>query len=57
MTLLFTLLLAAIVLVVALAIGALVLVKLGVITRYALKEEPPDQEDYELDQSHEAGEE
>lgn len=53
---LFTLLVAAIVLTVALALGALVLVKLGVITRYALKEELPDQGDYELDQSHEAGE-
>jgi hypothetical protein len=56
MTLLFTLLVAAIILVIALAIGVLVLVKLGVITRYALQKEPPDQGDYELDQSHEAGE-
>jgi hypothetical protein len=50
------LLVAAIVLLGVLGIGALVLVKLGVIARYALKEEPPDQADYELDQSHESGE-
>jgi hypothetical protein len=56
MTTLFTLLVAAIVLAIILGIGALVLVQLGVITRYALKEEPPDRGDYELDESHEAGE-
>jgi hypothetical protein len=56
MTLLFILVAAAIVLVIILGIGALVLVKLGVITHYALKEEPPDRGDYELDQSHEGGE-
>jgi hypothetical protein len=42
---------------VALAIGALVLIKLGVIAHYALRDEAPDQGDYELDQSREAGEE
>jgi len=56
MTLLFILAVAAIIVVVALAIGAFVLVKWGVITRYLLQKEPPDQGDYELDQSHEAGE-
>lgn len=39
-----------------LAGGALFLVKLGVITRYAIKpEEPPGAGDYSLDQSSEAG--
>ena len=56
MTLLFILAVAAIIVVVALAIGAFVLVKWGVITRYLLQKETPDQGDYELDQSHEAGE-
>lgn len=41
----------------ALGVGALVLVKLGVFARYALKEEPPDLGDYDLDQSREAGQE
>lgn len=36
-------------------VGVLVLVKLGVITKYAFKEQPPDASDYELDQSQEAG--
>jgi hypothetical protein len=44
-------------LLVALGIGVVTLVKLGVLARYALKEEAPDQGDYSLDQSHEAGEE
>lgn len=44
------------VLVVAVALGLLVLVKLGVITHYALKQEPADEGSYELDQSREAGE-
>jgi hypothetical protein len=48
--------LAAILLVALIGIGLLVLVKLGVITQYARKQEPPDAGDYELDQSHEAGE-
>lgn len=38
----------------ALGVGALVLIKLGVIAKYALKEEPPDLADYDLDQSREA---
>jgi uncharacterized membrane protein len=37
----------------ALGVGVVVLIKMGVITKYALKEEPHDQGDYELDQSHE----
>jgi hypothetical protein len=41
----------------ALAIGLVTLVKLGVLTRYALKEDVPDQGDYGLDQSREPGEE
>ena len=40
----------------ALGIGAVVLVKLGVIAKYFMKEEPPDYGDYGLDQSHESGE-
>jgi hypothetical protein len=44
-------------LVVALGIGVVTLIKLGVLTRYLLKEEAPDQSDYDLDQSREAGEE
>lgn len=47
------LLLGGIALLVALGIGALVLVKPGVIVRYAVKEEPPDQGDYRLDASRE----
>jgi hypothetical protein len=47
--------LAAFVLFAAASIGLLVLVKLGVITKYAFKEQPPDTNDYELDQSQEAG--
>ena len=49
------LLIAAVVLVLVLGIGALVLVKLGVIAHYAVKDEPADQGVYEIDQSHEAG--
>jgi hypothetical protein len=56
MSILGGLLIAAIVLVVVLGIGALVLVKLGVIVHYAAKDEPQHEGDYELDQSHEAGE-
>jgi uncharacterized membrane protein len=37
----------------ALGVGVVVLIKMGVITKYALKEEPHDKGDYELDQSHE----
>lgn len=36
--------------------GVLALVKLGVIARYALKKEPPEQGDYGLDQSQEVDE-
>jgi hypothetical protein len=36
-------------------VGGFILIKLGVITSYALREEPPDQSSYGLDQSHEAG--
>jgi ABC-type protease/lipase transport system fused ATPase/permease subunit len=35
------------------AIGAVVLVKLGVIAHYAVKKEAPEQGEYRLDQSHE----
>lgn len=37
-------------------VGGLVLIKLGVITSYAVREEPTDRSSYGLDQSHEAGE-
>jgi hypothetical protein len=50
------LLIAAIVLAAVLGVGVLVLIKLGVIAKYALKQEPPDEGEYGLDQSHEAGE-
>lgn len=49
------LLIAAVVLVAVLGAGALVLIKLGVIAQYAVKDEPPDEGVYGLDQSHEAG--
>lgn len=41
----------------ALGIGVVILIKLGVLTRYLLKEEVEDVSDYDLDQSREAGEE
>jgi hypothetical protein len=47
---------AAILLVALVGIGLLVLVKVGVIAQYARKQEPAEAGDYELDQSHEAGE-
>jgi hypothetical protein len=50
------LLIAIVVLVAVLGVGALVLVKLGVIAHYAVKDETPDEGMYELDQSREAGE-
>ena len=50
------LLIAAVALALVLGVGALVLVKLGVIAHYAVKDETPDEGEYELDQSHEAGE-
>ena len=34
----------------------IILIKLGVIVRYVTKEEPSDQQTYDLDQSKEAGE-
>ncbi len=45
-----------VVLLVALGVGAVVLLKLGVIAKYLTKEEPPEYGDYGLDQSHESGE-
>jgi hypothetical protein len=48
---------ALVALLVVLGIGAVVLVKLGVLAHYAVKEEVPDQGDYDLDQSQEAGQE
>jgi hypothetical protein len=39
----------------ALGIGVVTLIKLGVLTQYFFKEEEPDRGDYDLDQSHEAG--
>jgi hypothetical protein len=51
------LLVAAVVLALFLGVGALILVKLGVIAHYAIKDETPDEGEYKLDQSHEAGEE
>ncbi|HSJ53901.1 MAG TPA: hypothetical protein VLC52_09150 [Anaerolineae bacterium] len=36
-----------------LGVGAVVLVKLGVLVKYATKEEPSDSGTYDLDQSHE----
>ena len=48
---------ALVALLVALGIGVIVLLKLGILARYALKEETPDQGDYGLDQSQEAGQE
>ncbi len=50
-------LLAGFVLLALMATGILVLVKLGVIAGYALKEEPPEGGVYSLDQSHESGDE
>ena len=45
-------------LIVALTIGAVVLLKLGVLTRYALQPERPEDKlgDYGLEESHEVGE-
>jgi hypothetical protein len=48
---------ALVALLVVLGIGAVVLVKLGVLAHYAVQEEVPDQGDYDLDQSQEAGQE
>ena len=48
---------ALVALLVVLGIGVVVLLKLGVLARYAVKEEKADRGEYGLDQSHEAGEE
>jgi len=48
--------LAAVVLVGLGGVGIVILIKLGVIASYATRQEPPDQQDYDLDQSKEAGE-
>ncbi len=53
MSLALILALSALALVIALALGAFILLKLGVIAHYALKDEPPEEGDYGLDQSHE----
>jgi hypothetical protein len=54
MTLILVLLLVAgLILIVALGIGAVVLVKMGVVAKYLFKEEPADQGDYDISQSHE----
>jgi hypothetical protein len=37
-------------------IGIITLIKLGVLTHYAFKEEEPDRADYSLDESQESGE-
>ena len=50
-------LLAGFVLLALMGVGILVLVKLGVIAGYALKEEPPEGGVYSLDQSHESNDE
>jgi len=50
-------LLAGFVLLALMGVGILVLVKLGVITGYALKDEPPEGGVYSLDQSREANDE
>jgi hypothetical protein len=47
---------AGIVLIGALVMGVVILIKLGVIAKYAAKKEPPDRGIYDLDQSHESGE-
>jgi hypothetical protein len=45
--------LGALALLAVLGVGAVVLIKLGVLFKYATKEEPPDPGNYTLDQSHE----
>jgi hypothetical protein len=52
---LWIILLAGLGLLALLAAGILVLIKLGVIASYALKEEPPEGGVYSLDQSRESG--
>jgi hypothetical protein len=53
MGILWIVVLAGLVLLALSAIGILVLIKLGVIANYALKEEPPEEGVYGLDQSRE----
>ena len=55
MSVLMIVLLAGFVLLALTGVGILVLVKLGVIAGYALKEEPPEGGAYSLDQSRESG--
>jgi hypothetical protein len=50
------LILAAIALFSALVIGVVILIRLGVIAKYAVRKELPDRGVYDLDQSQEAGE-
>ena len=57
MNVLWIVLLAGLILLALMGVGILVLVKLGVIARYALKEEPPERGVYSLDQSRESGDE
>ncbi len=52
-TLLLVLIVAGLVLALVSGIGVVTLIKLGVITRYAVKEETPNEADYALDESHE----
>ena len=57
MSVLLIVLLAGLALLALMGVGVLVLVKLGVIASYALKEEPPEGGVYSLDQSREPGDE
>ena len=57
MNVLWIVLLAVLVLLALMGVGILVLVKLGVIARYALEEQPPEGGVYSLDQSRESGDE
>ena len=57
MSVLWIVLLVVFVLLALFGVGILVLVKLGVIASYALKEEPPEGGVYGLDQSRESGDE
>ncbi len=57
MSLALILALGALILVVVLGLGALTLIKLGVIAHYFFKDEPAEQGDYGLDQSHEVSKE
>ena len=57
MNVLWIVLLAGLVLLALMGVGILVLVKLGVIAGYALKEEPPEGGVYSLEQSRESGDE